>query len=272
MSGESPATARYRHRPETVATERGPEDAPAVVFSHGTLMDSTMFTPQLEALSDEYRAVAYDSRARTDRYAEEYDLRDLADDCAALLDALDIDSCVLGGMSMGGFTALRFALRHPDRVDGLVIIDSMACQHEDDEREEYRELLDLLADLDDLPEYVADDAAESLWGDTTIEERPDLVEHWRNRWLTYPADSLRYEMGSWVDRPDLTDRLDEIDIPVLVVHGEEDEALPMDGAEETAEGLPEGRLVRVPEAGHSSNLERPDIVNDAIREFLAEVY
>jgi pimeloyl-ACP methyl ester carboxylesterase len=78
-------------------------DGPTVVFSHGTLMDRRMFRPLLEALSDDYRCIAYDSRARTDQYAEEYDLRDLLEDCRAVLHTHDVDSCVLAGMSMSGF-------------------------------------------------------------------------------------------------------------------------------------------------------------------------
>lgn len=95
-----PATAMYRHRLETVAVDRG--TGPPVVFSHGTLMDWTMFEPQLDALSEEYRTVAYNHRARTEQGHEPYDLDDLVADCEAVLDAAGIDSCVLAGMSMGG--------------------------------------------------------------------------------------------------------------------------------------------------------------------------
>lgn len=97
---EDRAVQRYRRRPATVATDRG--EGHAVVFCHGTFMDRTMFEPQVEALSEDYRVVAYDTRARTDQYADPYDLYDLADDCTALMDAKGLDSCVLGGMSMGG--------------------------------------------------------------------------------------------------------------------------------------------------------------------------
>nr|WP_256684910.1 alpha/beta hydrolase [Halococcus qingdaonensis] len=96
---------------ETVVTDRG--EGTAIVFAHGTLMDRTMYDSQIDALSDDYRTVAYDLRARTDQYATEYDLYDLADDIVALTDALDIDTFVLCGMSMDGFMALRFAERYP---------------------------------------------------------------------------------------------------------------------------------------------------------------
>ena len=100
---------------------------PALLLGHGTMMDRTMFADQLAGLSDTYRVVAFDHRARTENWRGPYDLDDLADDVVALLNSLDIERCVLGGMSMGGFMALRFALRHQDRLDGLVLIDTMAA-------------------------------------------------------------------------------------------------------------------------------------------------
>ena len=69
-----PATEMYRHRTDTLVDDRG--DGPALVLSHGTLMDRTMFRPQQDALADDYRVVAYDNRARTDNWQGPYDLDD----------------------------------------------------------------------------------------------------------------------------------------------------------------------------------------------------
>jgi pimeloyl-ACP methyl ester carboxylesterase len=264
------ATAMYRHRTDAVVDDHG--DGPPLVLSHGTLMDRTMFRPQVEALADDYRVVAYDSRARTDNWQGPYDLAALTDDCLAVLDALDVDSCVLGGMSMGGFMALRFALEHPERVDGLVLVDSMADPHPEADRERYAEMVDRTKAAGDVPPDLAAAVAHLLFGSTTNEERTALVEAWQSRWPTYPGEAVHDEVHSWLDRPDVSDRLDEIDVPVLVVHGDEDLSIDPERGEAMADGLPDGRLVRVPEAGHSANLERPTVVNDAIREFLDDVY
>jgi len=83
----------------------------AIVLSHGTMMDRSMFGPQLAALSRWFRVIAFDHRARTARWEGPYSLNDLTGDCLDLLDALGIEKCVLGGMSMGGFMALRLALQ-----------------------------------------------------------------------------------------------------------------------------------------------------------------
>ena len=263
------SVARYRNRADTVTSDRG--SGPPVVLAHGTLMDRTMFEPQLDALSEEYRAVAYDLRARTDRWGGPYDLYDLADDCAALLDALDIESCVLGGMSMGGFMALRFADRYPDRVDGLLLIDTTAGPHDDAEIERYREMIETARETGEVTEQLAEVVKHILFGETTIERAPDLVDGWVDRWLTYPGEAVYHEVESWLERPDFTGELGGIDVPALVVHGEEDIALEPARSDGLLEEL-DARRELIPEAGHSSNLERPETVNATFRRFLESVY
>jgi len=270
MPGDDPATEMYRHRTETVSVERG--DGPPVVFSHGTLMDRTMFDPQLEALSDDYRTIAYNSRARTDQWQGPYDLDDLARDCRALLEARDVDSCVLAGMSMGGFMALRFALEYPDVLEGIVLIDSMGTPHTEDEQDEYSQMTEQAAQAGEIPDQLAAVVSNLLFGRTSIEDRTDLVEHWKNRWLTYPGAAVQDEVASWLYRDGVKDRLGEIDVPVLAIHGEEDISIEADRAQETVDALPDARMERIPEAGHSSNLENPEPVNEEIRAFLEDVY
>ncbi|WP_226006321.1 alpha/beta fold hydrolase [Natrinema salinisoli] len=266
---ESPTSDMYRARPDALTTDVG--DGQPIVFAHGTLMDRTMFAPQLEALKDEYRAIAYDLRARTDRYAPGYDLRDLADDCDALLDGIGEDSAVIAGMSMGGFMGLRFALEYPERVDGLVLIDSMAAPHTAEEQEVYGELVEPLeGSTDSNPRDLAEGVTGYLFGETTREENPELVEAWVDRWATYPGAAVYNELHSWLDRPDVTDRLSEIDVPVLIVHGEEDPSIDPSRAEPMLDELPDAEMELIPEAGHTSNLENPEPATDAIRSFLDE--
>jgi pimeloyl-ACP methyl ester carboxylesterase len=268
--GEDASTRMYRERADVVTDVAG--EGPPVVFSHGTLMDRRMFAPQLEALAPEFRCLAYSSRARTDRYAGPYDLDDLADDCAAVMDHYGVDSAVLAGMSMGGFMALRFALRYPERLEGLVLIDSMAGPHPEAEREQYGAMLDQLRETPDVPEGLAGIVANLLFGETSNAQRQGLVDRWVDRWLTYPSDAVIAEVESWLHREGVLDRLGEIDVPVLAVHGEEDTAIDPTRAETVAQGVPDGRLELIPEAGHSSNLENPDPVNAELRAFLDLVY
>src|SRR6266481_3888407 len=91
-------------------------DGPAVVLSHGYLMDSSMFEPQVAALAPEYRVISWDERGfGGTRATGPFSYWDSASDVLGLLDHLGIDKAVLGGMSQGGFLSLRAALLAPER-------------------------------------------------------------------------------------------------------------------------------------------------------------
>jgi pimeloyl-ACP methyl ester carboxylesterase len=246
--------------------ERGA--GPAVLFAHGTMMDRTMFATQLDELSDAYRTIAFDHRARTPSWEGPYTLDDLADDCVELLDSLAIDRCVLGGMSMGGFMALRFALRHQDRLDGLVLIDTLAAAP----TSPHEELFHGLKGGGPLPEEIVEWHADIVFGETTKRAQPWLVELWMERWRALTGAAVYWESASWLRREDVAPRLPEIAVPTLVIHGTEDVILPMSGAEEMADRVQRGRLARIPGAGHNANAEQPGAVNSALRAFLDDVY
>jgi pimeloyl-ACP methyl ester carboxylesterase len=264
-----PARAMYRHRTDAVLTDHG--EGPPLVCLHGSLMDRTMFAPQARGLGEEYRVVAYDLRARTDRWRGPYDLDDLVGDCRTVLDALGLDSAVLAGMSMGGFVAARVALADPDRVDGLVLLDSMAEAYPEDEREEYGDLAEGVRGADRMPREIAELSADLMFSGRAREEQPDLVEHWTERWHTYPGDAVAAEIESWRTEPGVLKELEELDLPALAIHGEEDQSIPPERARRTMEAL-DGRVETIPGAGHPANLERPEPVNDALGAFLDGVY
>src|SRR5260370_5256986 len=106
-------------------------DGPVVVFSHGYLMDSSMFGPQVEALAPAYRVITWDERGfGGTKAAGEFSYWDSARDVLGLLDELGIEQAVLGGMSQGGLLSLGSAVTAPDRVCALILIaDQPGLQH-----------------------------------------------------------------------------------------------------------------------------------------------
>jgi len=104
---------------------------PVVVLSHGFLMNQSMFDAQVAALAPEYRVITWDERGHGGTAAPgPFSYWDSARDALALLDHLGIERAVLGGMSQGGFLSLRAALLAPERVSGLILIDSQAGTEE----------------------------------------------------------------------------------------------------------------------------------------------
>jgi pimeloyl-ACP methyl ester carboxylesterase len=242
-------------------------DLPVIALSHGLLMDRTMFAPQVHALSGDYRCISWDERGfgETGVATEPFTYWDSADDLVALLAALGAKRAVLAGMSQGGYLSLRAALRHPEAVKALILIDTQARAEDPETIPDNQALLEA---------WVAGGLTDEI--SAIIEARilgpgwPGAAE-WRERWRALPRDGLPTTFQTLVGREDITDRLGEIEVPALVLHGDADEAIPLECARELADRLPDAELVVIPGAGHASNLTHPELVNPAIERFLARL-
>ena len=237
-------------------------DGPVVLFSHGFLMDASMFDQQVDALHGEFRCVTWDERGHGDTAADgPFTYWDSADDALALLTHLGIEQATLAGMSQGGFISMRAALRAPDRVRALVLIDTQSGVEDPETLPLYRALHD---------EWVANgpgavqEAVASLIFGAGID-----VDPWYDKWHARDRATFSIPFNTLVDRDEITERLGEITQPVLILHGSADAAIPMWRAEQLRDGLAGStELVVVGGAGHASNISHPDVVNDAIRVFL----
>jgi 3-oxoadipate enol-lactonase len=240
-------------------------DGPAVVLSHGYLMDSSMFDPQVAALAPEYRVITWDERGHGGTTATgPFSYWDSAADVLALLDHLGIDQAVLGGMSQGGFISLRAAMLAPERVRGLILIDTQSGLEDPAVVPAYEEMERIW--LEQGPEPVRDIVASIILGppDGTVDYAP-----WFARWDEVNRDTMVHAFRCLIDRDDITERLGEITCPVLILHGTADAAIPMAKAEVLQGGLAgPATLVQVEGGSHAANLSNPDQVNVAMLEFL----
>lgn len=239
-------------------------DGPAILWSHGFLMDHTMFDPQVEGL-DAYRHIRWDERGfgRTESTGP-FTYWDSADDAIAVLDHLDIDRAVLAGMSQGGFLSLRAALAHPDRVRALVLIDTQAGTEDPENLESYRGMVEAVSTGDgETRSTVFDMVGDLIIGD------PELQPVWKAKWMADDPSRIVEPGAALVERDDITDRLGEITCPALIVHGTADTAIPIERAELLRAGLADCRdLVPIEGAAHAPNLTHPAEVNRHIERFL----
>jgi 3-oxoadipate enol-lactonase len=245
--------------------DTGGDGAP-VILAHGFLMDRSMFGPQVEALRGDHRVITWDERGFGDTTydGEPFSYWDSANDCLGLLDHLGIERAVVGGMSQGGFISLRTALLAPERVRGLILLNTQAGTEDPAVIPLYQGMVD---------SWVADGPTEELAGTIAglIVGTPELNTTWVAKWQSRDKTTLGQPGTTLLARDDVTDRLGEIQAPALVVHGSVDAAISVDHAERLAQGLPNGKLVVVEGGTHSANLTHPTEVNAAIREFLAEL-
>jgi pimeloyl-ACP methyl ester carboxylesterase len=245
-------------------------DGPVLVCAHGMLMDHRMFAPQAQGLAPGHRVIAYDHGGRGPRGAEPFDLYDLATDFQAILDGCGVDRCVLIGMSLGGFMTLRAALVCPERLHGVVVIGAGARPYDQATRQEVRRHYAQVRELAVLPADFARHEAHEHFAERTRRERPELVAQWAGRFASRSGAQTWYETLAWAEQDDVRDRLASLQLPALLIHGDEDAAVGVDVAWETFGLLPAARLAVVPYAGHAVNLEQPALVNALIETFVSE--
>jgi pimeloyl-ACP methyl ester carboxylesterase len=242
-------------------------DGPPVVLAHGFLMDRSMFGPQVEALAADHRVITWDERGfgDTEYDGQPFTYWDSASDCLELLDHLGIKRAVIGGMSQGGFVSLRVALMAPERVRGLILLDTQAGPEDPEVVPLYEGMID---------DWVTNGPSIDLTTTTAsiILGEPRLDAAWTERWVSRPQAALRQPGTTLLTRDSIWDRLGEITSPALVVHGTADAAIGIDKAERLAAGLSGCDGVVTIEGGtHAANLTHPDDVNAALRSFLADL-
>ena len=242
-------------------------DGPPVVLSHGFLMDREMFAPQVQALAPEFRVITWDERAHgeTEFDGGPFTYWDSAKDVLGLLDHLEIEEAVLGGMSQGGFLSQRASLLAPQRVRALVLIDTQSGPEDPEQLPAYELMRDTwlqAGPVDDLVNAVA----HLIIGD------PAVSEAWIAKWREIPTEVLGPACDCLFEREDITDRMGEITCPAIVFHGTADLSIPIEKGEQLCRNLSGCTgLVRVEGGPHACNLTHPEAVNGPLAAFLGSL-
>lgn len=239
-------------------------EGPAAVFIHGFPLDHSLWLDQLKGLAHVRRCIALDLRGfgRSDPIVDPVlTMEMLADDVAGLLEALEVPTADVVGLSMGGYVALALLELRPAMVRSLALIDTKASA----DGPEARAGRDAMADriLDQGRDALADEMAKALLG-----RAPSRRAQARLRSM---IEGTRYEtliaaLEGMKERKDRTDLLGRIAVPAMVVGGDEDTLMPPEMQREMAARITGARTTIVPHAGHLTAIEQPDAVNQALIE------
>jgi 3-oxoadipate enol-lactonase len=243
----------------------GPE---AIVFSHGFLMDHTMFEPQRAAFEKDYRVIAYDHRAQgqSQDVGQGYDMDTQAYDAAALITALKAAPCHFAGLSMGGFVGMRLAAHHPALIRTLTLMNTTATAEKLANRIRYNVFARLVKLVSPGP--FTPIAVKDLFGRTTRTSpaRRAMLDEWTAKFRARPKNVASTLLEVANRREFTAEELALVRCPTLIIAGEDDTAQPPGNSRSMVEGIRGARFVRVPGAGHSSSLEEPEAIIAAMRE------
>lgn len=244
-----------------------------VVLLHAFPLTAAMWGAQRDGLADDCRVIMPDQRGFGDTPlpAEvKPDLGLVADDVATLADRLGLGSFVLAGLSMGGYVALEFFRRYPGRVAGLLLADTNALA-DTPEAAANRERIAVAVESAGHSGLLATEILPNLLGETTRWQRPYVYEKLAERVREQPPAAVAWAQRAMAARPDSSDLLAGIDVPTLVLVGDQDTVTPPEQATQLCSGITDAQLRRIPAAGHLTAVEAPARFNAAVRTLLARV-
>ncbi len=236
-----------------------------LVFVHGFTTTAEFWREQVEAFSSRYRVIrinlpGHGVSPRPD--GRSYTIPAFANDILAVYRALEIDEAILVGLSMGGTVVQSFTLSHPERVRALVLVGATPHGLGEDVNVD-----NVLMAIDDLGVVQASqNVIDRSFGSSASRE---LVEFARQEVAQTPAFVAREAIAS-LNASDSRANLRDIGVPTLVVVGNEDIITPPGESVILAEGIPEGRLEVIADAGHFPMLEQPQAFNHVLESFLGD--
>jgi pimeloyl-ACP methyl ester carboxylesterase len=237
----------------------GPATGQPILGIGGWIGNWELWAEPFSLLSTDWHTIAYDHRGSGATLApvESITIGRLVDDVFAVLDAYNVEKCILAAESAGALTAFGAALKQPERISGLVIVDGLYHQEAPTEKDAF------LAGLKSFYPQTLEHFVQAC----VPEPDSEHIKRWGlqilNRASQESAIALYLSTSSVDLRPDLS----RISQPTLILHGEADALVPLEAARWLAQTLPNSRLITLPGAGHVPTITRSQAVAQAIRDF-----
>lgn len=239
-----------------------------LVLLHAFPLNARMWEPQLVLANHGWRVLAPHMKGMDGATGETPETSfDAASGAVVdLLDALHVEQAVIGGLSMGGYLAFALYKRAARYFSGLILADTRAEADPPGALEGRQKMLALARQQGSGA--VADEMLPKLLGETTHRTRPQVAERVRALATANPPESVAAALTCIMTREDSTALLPRIDVPALIIVGEEDALTPPAFSRDMHRAIPHSELVTIPAAGHLANLEQPDPFNAALLRFL----
>ncbi len=255
--------------------DEGPRDAPAIVLLHGSNADLATWQPWVERLREDYRVIRFDQRGHglTGPAPDgDYSLAAFVADVDRVADALDLDQFVLAGNSMGGAIAMGYAIAHPGRLRGLVLVDAGGSPIRREGGGNLAFTVAAMPVVGDAASQVLPRSlvARSLSQSVSSQEvvTPQAIDRYWEM-ARYPGNRGATRARFSTRRVPFTPKqIAEVEVPTLVMWGEEDALIPYTAAGWYMDHLPQATLAAYPGIGHLPMEEAPDRSAQDLRQWL----
>ena len=246
--------------------EQEGEGKETLVFGHSMLFNLRMFDKQVAGLKNDYRCVRFDFKGhgKSESTLTGYDLDSLAEDIAELINLLDCRQCHFIGFSMGGMIALRIAIKYPELIKSLVLIDTSSEPEPKQKMLKNRAMLLIAKHIGLKP--IANHVISLFFGPDFLNDpkRNNLRTKWKNHFLSNNRAGIVKAVRGVLFREGISDQLGKINHPTKILVGANDELTDIEKAKLLHANIKNSSLEIIPRAGHMSPVEEPDIVSNSI--------
>jgi pimeloyl-ACP methyl ester carboxylesterase len=240
-----------------------------LLFVHGFPLTHAMWQPQIDVFAKKHRVIVPDLRGFGESTVTpgSVSMEEMSDDLHGILHGVWIDKpVVFCGLSMGGYIAWQFFRKYRGQLRALILCDTRATPDTPEAAAGRQQLAATV--MAQGSQAVSDAVLPKLMSPKTTERWPDLVANVQSMVLRNKPAGIAAALRGMAARPDCTDLLPQIDVPTLLICGQDDQVTPPPEMQQMADAIPHAQFVQIPNAGHLSPLENPDAVNGAISRFL----
>jgi pimeloyl-ACP methyl ester carboxylesterase len=243
-----------------------------VVLIHGYAEDGTIWDRQADHLKERYRLIVPDlpGSGRSALPRGEPSIDELAAYIKTLLDKEKISQCVMIGHSLGGYVALAFAEKYPDRLKAFGLFHSTAYADSEEKKAARRKGIEFIRKNGAAP-FIRQ-SIPNLFAESSRKEHPELVTELTDRYAHFNPDSLIYYYEAMIKRPDRTAVLQHFPGPILFIIGQQDNAIPLEHSLQQAHMPALAHIHILTQAGHIGMLEDSDNSNRILDDFLNFTY
>lgn len=240
-----------------------------IILIHGFPLTHDMWEPQIEFLSKNgFKVIAPDLRGFGNSFVEisEWQMDDFGNDIICVADKLDLKKFNIAGMSMGGYITFNIIDRFSERINKAILIATKAQADDEAGKKRRNELIELAKKKGKRP--IIDEFKKILFAPLTWENNLELIDKVSMIMERANLNGIIGSLGAMRDRKDYIDLLDNINFPVLIIHGKSDLASPIQNAELMHQKIKNSSIYFSEISGHMVNLEDRDNVNKKILEIL----